>query len=315
MQKVHSFLLVPAALLGFALAWAVKPNSEVPASAGATPPKVERDRRENSGSDAESPASPKVETRTMVIGGDSESMTPEMREAQDRMATAMEEQHRKKDERRISELVAALGLDAGQEAELRTFFDKRRRALTAMWAGGDAEKGMEAMREDKLDDFLADLLSPDQHETYDELKATERSREVEAAALKDLAGITRSVDLRPDQRDAVYDILHKEAAERIERRAESGQGSMMTMFGNEIGFGSETDFMDFSGVFEGMDEGNGEVPDQQAIVQRIREAQQKKIDEQVGRFEGVLDEGQLTKYRETLESKASMFGAMLEAGE
>jgi|GEM_PF-4470261 len=322
MKTVPSWFLVPAVAVGFGLAWLAKPETATPPEASPGPgSKVARDR----------PAEPpegrgtggKVQARSIVVGGDASERSPEMREAQDRMATAMDERQRQQDEKRIAELVAALGLDAGQEAELRAFFDKRRRAMTGMWGGGDPEKAMEAMKPSQLDEMLGELLSPEQQRAYDELKETQRGREVDALALRDLASMTRAVDLRPDQRDAVYEILHQDAGERIDRRAESGQGAMMSVMGDGVAFEMNDELFDFGETMEelGRQAGEelgpsaGEAPDEQVMIRRMREAMQQRIDRQVARFEGVLDEAQLAKYRGSLESRSSFFDAMIEAGE
>lgn len=206
----------------------------------------------------------------------------------------MQEQQTKRREERIAKLVEKLGLDASQEAKLRDYFKKQADPTVAY----DGKSVQMTQRNDgpSLDDFLKDLLSDSQEQDYEKMKQAENEQRIEARTLRDMASLTQSVELRPEQRDAVYAALQEQT-----RNEESSPGPKM------FGAGMITPPMELGGAGSSVDTvmslrfagPEGSEPDQSAIEQ-AQQQRQAQIDEKVNRMSGVLDEKQLDQYRASL---------------
>jgi hypothetical protein len=226
-----------------------------------------------------------------------------------RMVASMEERRAKRTEARIAELVAKLGLNSQQEARLRAHFDSLKPEVKVDDDGHSVRvNSMSKMspqeREASLDKLMEEMLTGEQQKAYESFKETERNQQAEARALRDMASLTQAVELREDQRDAVYEILQNEARSQIGKTMD---GSMPP-----VGILSSTDFVGSPGgeaavmtmeVAPGMEEGNPEEAMAQAHAQ-----QQARIDEKVERLSGVLDAAQLAAYRAQLEQGTMLIG-------
>lgn len=210
---------------------------------------------------------------------------------------SMQEQQAKRNEGRIAKLVEKLGLDASQEVKLRDFF-KQQSEATAIKVGEDGKSVQMTQRNNgaSLDDFLEDLLSDTQEQDYEKMKQAEGEQRIEARTLREMASLTQAVELRPEQRDAVYAILQEQA-----RHEESAPGPKM------FNAGMITPPMELAGAGSPVDTvmsirtagPEGSAPDENAIEQ-ARQQRQAQIDEKVNRMSGVLDEKQLEQYRASL---------------
>lgn len=207
---------------------------------------------------------------------------------------AMQERQTKRTEERIARLKEKLGLDAAQEAKLRDFFKQQEAASIVSGENGSIRMSKPGNGA-SLDDFLKDLLTDPQEESYAQLKETERNQRIEARTLREMASLTQSVDLRPDQRDAAYAILQEQAKSDAESGAPMAMiaGALMPPPGLEEGAAvdSVVSFKVAGGA--GGDDG--------AAMDSLRQQQQAQIDEKVNRMSGVLDEKQLAQYRASLE--------------
>lgn len=316
MKTVPTYLLVPAAVVGFAIAWVVKPEAApevnetsvaAPEVAEVAPPPRASDRED----------SPRIRSDSPAVARHYEDLSPEQKQAMEDAQELMANQMRERNEKRIADLVTRLGLDAGQEARLREFFDKRTDFMTRMSEPGDTTDVMSLMEEvsaESMDQLMEELLSESQAQAYEEFRTEERSRKVESAALMRLASLGQQVRIRPEQRDAVYDIIFEESGEMVDRQESSGEGAMYEMF--DTGYGANLalvtdDLYSFEDAGELMELGADGEYDEAAIRSKMKEAMLAKIEAKVDRFEGVLDAEQLEEYRDSLEAKAStMFGAM-----
>ena len=311
-MKNQVVLLILALLLGVGIGWVMKPDASPTGAAAEGEDKglsrVEARPRPVASDVDEGTESPvrRTETRAMVLGGDYEP-SPEEKAMQEQISKAMEDRQSKSDEKQIASLIEKLGLDAAQEGALREYFAKRRGELAKLFSGeSSGMPDMSRFSESKLDDVMAEILSGDQMVTFDGVKAAEREKKVESRALKDLAKLNSVIDLRPEQKDAVYQVLYDDAGTKVDKAAESGSSIFGTMFGG--GFGVEMDMdsiaMHDSVMVAGADAEGGSP---EASMAAFRDAQQKRIDDQVNRLSSVLDETQLQNYRDHLESQGSMF--------
>ena len=210
---------------------------------------------------------------------------------------SMQEQQTKRHEERIAKLVDKLGLDASQEAKLRDYF-KQQAEATKVTVGDDGKSVQMTQRNDgkSLDDFLKDLLTDSQEQDYTKMKETERDQRVEARTLREMASLTQAVELRPEQRDAVYAILQEQA-----RGDESAPGPKMLnagMLAPPMEAGGEGSSVD--AVMSFRMAGSDAFGSDESAIEQARQPHQAQIDEKVNSMSGVLDEKQLEQYRASL---------------
>ncbi|MGB0993427.1 MAG: hypothetical protein ACPG32_13285 [Akkermansiaceae bacterium] len=306
--------------LGFAAGWfANQNNSPATAEAESNSPAVESSSRKGNrtssatSSSAETRANRKKPSKPEVA----ESIVPgmqlseeQMEKMQKRQQEMMRKIYGKKHEARIKKLVAALGLNADQEKQLRAYFAKKTEAMAGM-VGGDGTTDLSATKGDGLDGALASILSDEQKQAYDELVKRERKSKIESRALSKLANIQRKLDLTDEQKDGVYQILLEDAAKQVDRRENDLVSSITSAFGVDLGGGDLDAAMVVPDGIEGAD-GEGQ-PDRASIMKRLKEAQQKRIDAQVERLAPVLSEQQQKQYRESLEGQGSLIDGLLQS--
>lgn len=304
--------------IGIAIGWIAKPTSPDSEVAKVDSPKVS-DRKEPSPAtnpieESDRKATPSVR----VIGGEeTEGMTNEQKaqrkKGQDFFGNMMKKNRTAKLDARISKLVAQLNLSPEQEAALRKAAEENVAGIDSMMDGEfDPSKLGSLTGEGGLDEALAEILTDEQKEEHEALKKRELANKVEARALKDLAKLS-SLDMTQEQKDAAYDILYKQAEEKTTNQSpEAGIVSMITG-----GFGLDIDPDDLgidlgAPLFEEAAREEGEAPKPQDIMARMKENQQKKIDEKVEALRPVLDDNQLDQYRKSLEIKnGGILGGML----
>lgn len=236
----------------------------------------------------------------------------------ERMMADMKEHQAKRNDARIATLTEKLGLDANQQAKLREYFDKRNPATTVTKGEGGKGIKVESKMSDSpgaLDDFMKDLLSADQEGKYDQLKETEQNQKVEARTLREMASLTQAVELREDQRQAVYEILEKQARTDVESGSGMSGGLFMSGAAPVIelagGVGAATevtsnvDMMAFK--MDGPGGAEGANIDQAEIMKEMDRQRETSINNKVNSLSGVLDASQLAKYRQSLEQGPMLF--------
>jgi hypothetical protein len=129
------------------------------------------------------------------------------------------------------------------------------------------------------------------------LKEAETNQRVDARALREMASLTQAVELREDQRDAVYGIIQEQARQE----AANGAGSEMPAdfsFSN-VGMVPGGGVAAVASVRIDGQEGDSGL-DAGELMDRARQQQQARIDEKVNRLSGILDAEQLAQYRAQL---------------
>lgn len=239
-----------------------------------------------------------------------------------KMMENMKEQQAKRSEAKIAALTEKLGLDANQQAKLREYFDKRNPMASITRAGDGKGIKIESKASDtagSLDDMMKDLLTADQSEKYEQMKETERNQKVEARTLREMASLTQAVELRDDQRQAVYDILEKQARTDVE----SGSGAAFGLGGLLAGAGPVVEFADLGGgaaiggaavasnvdvmAFKADGGPEGGAIDHAEAMRQLEQKRQSDIDAKVNSLAGVLDASQQAKYRQSLEQGPMLF--------
>ncbi len=248
----------------------------------------------------------KREPKVVVYGGDLEKETnPEMKRKLEKMKANHDERVKKRFKDRldskITDMVKELNLNAEQAKALRAFYGDYFDDINMSNLGSlmkDKEKMKETaalLRGDGLGEYMEDHLSPDQLESFNAMQERKKENEIESLALKDLAKFQKSLDLNQDQKDAMYDLLIEDAEKKLAERSDQEvvMNAIMPGIGDVI-----------SQVGQGLNLGK---------LGQKTEAQQKEIDDQVQRMSTVLNESQLEKYRENLESQSP--SGLIQGGE
>jgi len=220
----------------------------------------------------------------------------------DTFMNSIREQQEKRNEAQIAKLVEKLGLDAAQEAKLREFFKKKGEEMSVnVGDDGNSVRMHHKPSGDSLDSFLKDLLPDQQEAAYEEMKQTEQAQKVEAKALRDMASLTLAMELRPEQRDAVYAVLEAQAREEAEKGGAKGLEGMAMLPTMDL----VTSSPGTESVIEFQSAGAGDEATEQALAE-ARQRRDAELEAKVNRMNGVLDERQLADYRSYLQQQPAM---------
>jgi Spy/CpxP family protein refolding chaperone len=253
-----------------------------------------------------------------------EDIRQRFRSGQDRFRKMIAERQKNKEEAKIQKLVDRLGLTDAQADQLRAYFAKNREELEALMADGDGDwrkmrELTKSLGDDALDAALADILTDDQKTAYEEMKQRDLANKVEARAYRDLATIQGILDLNPEQKDQVYEILHKDAAQRVESNREANAIVTTITEGFGLDINPEDLGIGFSGAIQSFvnraEDGEQPSEDRGEILQAMRDNRQQEIDNKVELLAPVLDDGQEDAYRTHLETRGGgLLGGLLQGG-
>lgn len=160
-------------------------------------------------------------------------------------------------EARLAKLAKELDLSPEQIAQLRKVWEDE---VATLGEGPEAFMEMQKLNAlltgNGLDEDLANILSEDQGEQYEELKEQEFANKVESTALKNLAKLS-FLNLRDEQKDAVMGILYEqaEASAKTESPLDAMVGAISTMGGGLSdsmgGSGDAASLIELSGISSG----------------------------------------------------------------
>ena len=209
-------------------------------------------------------------------------------------------------------LIADFGLNAGQADALEEIFARRKERLAALFANmhSDEPKDDRALFKDicalirnkGLRDELAGVLSKEQLQAYDAREQRREKDSAEAKAYKDMAEISSVVRLKESQKQELLGILKTQAPFRLEEEADA-RAFMSLQFGaiatemDSFVIQGLSNMMNAAGVNSSMDYGDAE---HQKWIEKQRA---ERIENELSAVHGVLDEDQLTRYREHLEKQ------------
>lgn len=319
MTSNSAVFLAVGLVAGFAFAWVLKP---APKTIIQDPPDVSSGTR---GSDSpfkvsDRPSGDHADPGTKLLGNkpsDAE-IAAEEKESNERFSSQQDERMRGEDEQRIKKLSSALDLAPWQVEKLGKYLNDRRAKMAEISRNHDDntfDKVTEILDPKHFDSMLKELLTPEQAELYGENKTKERDSKVDSASLAKLAAFSSEVDLRPEQRDAVYEVLYADAASQVDKKAESDRKSGLDSYPGAFDPGDYTDGRD---IFDFSDSGeitriyDSAGDDPESIKKGIKALVDQRIEERLGRFSGILDQGQLDQYRADLKKKANtIYGGML----
>jgi hypothetical protein len=318
MKSPSALFLLAGLIIGFTIAWIVKPNpkSSIHEQASAA------DTSNNSANSSRlsnlptSPRLPRADHSKTTNRDDSEATYATRDQAIANEKAGFRKRLIQTSDIRIQKLVAELGLDASQEAELRRFFDQRTEKVSLMWSeDGEvlAKDMIEALKPSHLDELMTKILSAEQQKSYRQLIDGEIGQGTDSLTLAKLAAIPSSLELQPEQREAIYKIYYEESGKWYRESYEGGNLTFSehhrpTQSATMMAFMQST--YDTSGMFKGISDAEKQEMQSWDQYRMAEEAFRRKNQQQVERLEGILNEQQLKQYRESLNIQTE---ALLES--
>ena len=216
-------------------------------------------------------------------------------------------------ERTSKHLVTDLGLSAVQAEGLEEVFVRREKELENLLAGttsgekedeGEIVRRIGALLRNKgLRDDLVGVLSPQQLVAFDASQAKQKRETIEARGYRDLAEVNAVVRLKDHQKQEVLEALLKHAPEKVEKEADA-RAFMSLTYGS---LAADMNPADIRGLVNIM---NMDPTRDQNLEYGSMERQQwlekqkaERIGNEISALQGILDEDQLARYRQHLESQ------------
>ena len=227
MKRPYLPIIAASILIGICIGWVMKSagapsetagNQQPPEQNAAVPtkaaireelPKTPRPKPPRPEAKPEAPEAKNTFSFEVVQpGGEVDEKTRAMLEQMD---AEMNRRRENEDNAKVAEMVAKYGLTPEQEEKLRAHFASRREQIAGLMSGKAVPNVMDLLSGDGFDEFAQTELTDEQKQLYEEEKVAAQTPKVESTALKNLAALTDLVGLRPEQRDAAYEVLHNRA--------------------------------------------------------------------------------------------------------
>jgi hypothetical protein len=211
-------------------------------------------------------------------------------------------------------LVEDLDLPANEAAEVANIFARRELELSGLLAkmhsgepADDTEhfrKICALLRNKGLRDDLAGVLSPQYLATFDANETTRERETIEARAYRDMADLNAVVLLSDSQKQQALAALMKNAPEKMEHEADT-RAFMTLNYGQML---ADVDSSSIRGLTNMVNAGlNDEMPDieieSSQYQQWAQDNKTKRIENELSALNKILDEKQLSRYREHLEAE------------
>lgn len=211
-------------------------------------------------------------------------------------------------------LVADFNLSAEEAAGVEKVFARREAELAGRLArmhSGEAADDMEnfrkicaLLRNKGLREDLVGVLSPQKLASFDSNEANREREAIEARAYRDMADINATVLLNDSQKQQVLAALMNNAPVKVEREADA-RAFMTLNYGQML---TDADSSSIRGLANMVSAGlNDEMPDidiDSSQYQQWTQANKtERIENELSVLQNILDEKQLTRYREHLETE------------
>lgn len=208
-------------------------------------------------------------------------------------------------------LVTDLGLDAAQNEELAKIFTRREKELGILLAAsGETEDDREnfkqicaIIRNKGLREDLAGVLSGPQLAAFDEMEEKRERETVEARAYRDMSEINAVVQLTESQKQEVLGVLTEHAPQKVEMEADA-RAYLSLHYGPLANEMLSSSFRGLTNMISGdMMAGRANLDIDSAEYSKLAEAKKaERIEDELSTLRDVLDEEQLARYREHLET-------------
>jgi len=239
----------------------------------------------------------------------------ESEERADEVRNAMRERQMERFTSQAAKWSAALGLDAGQQERLLDIaggqLDELEKLAVEGMDSGDpatvsesARRAMEILSGQAMESSLAEMLTPDQRQAYEEFSNRQNVSRAESRALRQLAGINEELMLTPEQRNQVYAIYYDDAMAELGSK-DPLQATIDNLAASAgVSVDPAMQKMISSLAERGLAElGSGRQIDPEAVEAMARETIEQSLGVEVERLRGVLNDAQLEIYRKQLRSQ------------
>ncbi len=286
-MKSQFLLPVIAAALGFSIAWIAKP---APASPPGPP---------NAAGDSAPKASPRNNTPRPRPASSAGQRPKEVNASDFPLADLAEQGPKTREEAKMLRLSEALGLSISQQGEIIKVIEETKAAAT------DTVPILEDLtaRGRKVEETLAQILSPEQLAKFEELRVRERENRIEARAQQTLAQVIEEIDLSPGQRDETLARLRQAEKERIQAIPAAATLLLKT---SVLPTGPKE--MTIEGVLA-LNQISQSPPAEDPLAghQQYLQNQRRKLEEKLQCFDGVFTPGQMGQYHAILaEERAAL---------
>ena len=275
-MKIQNLLPVLAAVIGFAVAWVVKPSEPANATTADGSPDT---------SDRIVPRN-----RPRADRDDQATKRPEEVSAADfPLADQAEAGPKTRTEAKMSRLSEALGLSIDQQAKIAAAVEHARNNASDQIPVIDDF----AIRGKELLDTLAKILTPEQMEEFEAIRERERDNMIEARAQDRIAKVIREVDLSPGQREELSARL-----KQFERTQIQEVPAAATLLLNTSILPTEKTDLTMDGILAltRMAEEPPHPDNVQAAHQELIRRQRELLEDELRCFDGILTPGQMDMY-------------------
>lgn len=228
---------------------------------------------------------------------------------QQRLENAFRDAANARDRAKLIRLSEALGLTTGQLDQLDALLAQQRQQPAESTAGLSPRAKLERMARTAraFDAKFRALLGPEQAAALDTLRARQAENRVESKAQRELADFIDRVDVSPEQREAVTEVL-RASAERDAANLPPGVELLMESGYLPSGLGSISDRSIESMMAIGDDAPSAMDP--KATALKMADLQRERILTQAKALESILTPAQLAQYRAVAEAQGTIQGAV-----
>jgi len=308
---MNSKTLIPVAtaLVGFALGWGVKPG---PTEGNVSDLGKDGTKRTASGTIGSSepgrsvrpsrPLNPKNSVAPLAPSQDAVAV-------QQRLENAFHDAISLRDRAKLIRISEALGLSTEQLDQFDALLAEQRQQPAESTAGLSPKARLEKMTQSAkaFDAKFRALLGPEQTAALDTLRARQAANRIESKAQRELADFIDRVDVSPEQREAVTEVLRASAAKDA-ANLPAGVELLMESGYLPSGLGSISDRSIESMMAIGDDAPSAMDP--RATALKMADLQRERILTQAKALEGILTPAQLAQYRAVAEAQGAIQGGL-----
>lgn len=307
---MNSKTLIPiaAALAGFALGWGVRPASRADSvSQSPTGEATKGGSGSGTGSDA---ARPGRTSRPVIPKSTLAPVTPteDVIVRQQRLEKAFRDSGSVRDRAKLVRMAEALGLSTEQLDQFDALLAEQRQQPVESSTGLSPKARLEKMAESAraFDAKFRTMLGPEQAAALETLRARQAENRTEARTQRELADFIDRVDVSPEQRDAVAEVLRASATKEA---ANLPAGTELLMESGYLpsGIGSISD-RSIQAIMAIGDDASAAL-DPMAVSRKMADQQREKILSHAMLLEGILTPAQLAQYRAVAEAQNAFNGA------
>lgn len=286
-----SYLLSAATgLLGFSIAWIAKPSAtQTPVAEAKVESAAPREAR------AERRSRPEADSKRAA----------EVRAGDFPLAEQAERGPQSREEAKMLRLTEALDLSIDQQGAIISLVEEVQATAT------DQVPVLEdlAARGKAIEEGLAKLLTPEQFEKFQELRARERDNRIELRSQRMLTLAVEDIDLSPEQREEVMNRLRQRAKTELQSIPAAAtllfDKSLLPTGKKEL---SVDGILLLARLEKPVDAG-----DPMAAHQKVMLQQREELEEILRCFDGILTPGQMAQYQAALAETRKAMANMSQA--